>query len=186
MLNKVSPANAILPHISQQLFHRHKLMITWKNLLIFDFSCFRIFLLDNSSVILNDAGQHILGQNLLPQIVRHQPVGIGRIACSIVITLVEGQKPTVCPLKARAEFHLRVIHGKVHHAAGELKQQFLRAAIMLILIDRIVHILLGQLVFQLESYERQAVDKHAQIQRQLGFVRRKMKLARDAEDVLFI
>ena len=55
---------------------------------------------------------------------------------------------------------------------------------MLVLINRVVHVLLGQLVFQLEGDDRQAVDEDAQIQRQLGCVGREMKLARDAEDVL--
>jgi hypothetical protein len=74
----------------------------------------------------------------------------------------------------------------VNHAAGELEQQLLRAAVMLVLIDRIVHVLLGQLVFQLEGDDRQAVDEDAQIQRQLRGVGREMELARNAEDVLCI
>ena len=54
---------------------------------------------------------------------------------------------------------------------------------MLILIDGVIHILLGQLVFQLEGDDRQTVDEDAQIQRQLRGVGREMELARDAEDV---
>ena len=55
---------------------------------------------------------------------------------------------------------------------------------MLILINRVVHVLFGELVFQLESDHRQAVDEDAQVQRQLGFIRGKVQLARDAEYVL--
>ena len=35
----------------------------------------------------------------------------------------------------------------------------------LILIDRVIHVLFGELVFQLEGDHRQAIDENAQVQR---------------------
>ena len=55
---------------------------------------------------------------------------------------------------------------------------------MLILIDRVIHVLFGELVFQLEGNHRQTVDENAQVQRQLGCVGGEVQLARDAEYVL--
>ena len=74
----------------------------------------------------------------------------------------------------------------MNHATRELEQQLLRIAIMLILIDSVIHILLGQLILQFKGDDRQTVDKHAKIQRQLCFVRRKMQLPGYAENVLCI
>ena len=74
----------------------------------------------------------------------------------------------------------------MNHAARELEQQLLRIAVMLILIDSDIHILLGQLILQFKGDDRQTVDKHAKIQRQLRFVWRKMKLPGYAENVFCI
>ena len=186
VLDEIAIADAVLLHISQQAFHRRQLMIAREDLLVPGFAGFLVLFLDQRGVVLDDAREHVLGQNLLPQVIRHQAVRVGRIACAVLVALVEGQKPALLALQAGAELDLRIVHGEVNHAAGELEQQLLRAAGMLVLIDRIVHVLLGQLVFQLEGDDRQAVDEDAQIQRQLRGVGREMELARNAEDVLCI
>ena len=54
----------------------------------------------------------------------------------------------------------------MNHAAFELKQQFFGITVMLVLINGIIHILLGELIFQLKCNDRQTVDEHAQIQSQ--------------------
>ena len=167
VLDEIALANAVLLHICQQAFHCRQLMIAREDLLVPGFAGFLVLFLDQRGVVLDDAREHVLGQNLLPQVVRHQAVRVGRIARSVLVTLVEGQKPALLALQAGAEFDLRVVHGEMNHAAGELEQQLLGTAVMLVLIDRIVHILLGQLVFQLEGDDRQAVDEEAQVQRQL-------------------
>ena len=186
VLNEIALADAVLLHIRQQAFHRRQLMIAREDLLIPGFAGFLVLFLDQRGVVLDDAREHVLGQNLLPQVIRHQAVRIGRVARAVLVALVEGQKPALLALQTGAEFDLRIIHRKVTHAAGELEQQLLGAAVMLVLINRIVHVLLGQLVFQLEGDDWQAVDEDAQIQRQLGGVGREMELARDAEYVLRI
>lgn len=157
VLDEIAIADAVLLHISQQAFHRRQLMIAREDLLVPGFAGFLVLFLDQRGVVLDDAREHVLGQNLLPQVIRHQAVRVGRIACAVLVALVEGQKPALLALQAGAELDLRI-----------------------------VHVLLGQLVFQLEGDDRQAVDEDAQIQRQLRGVGREMELARNAEDVLCI
>ena len=72
----------------------------------------------------------------------------------------------------------------MHHAALELKEQFARVTVVLILSDGIIHTLLGEAVLQLKRDDRQAVDKQAHIQRKAGLVGRKLQLAGDAENIL--
>lgn len=72
---------------------------------------------------------------------------MGGLPGAVLVALVEGQKPALLALQAGAELNLRIVHGEVNHTARELEKQLLRIAVMLILIDRIVHVLLGQLVF---------------------------------------
>lgn len=123
---------------------------------------------------------------MLPQVIRHQSIRVRRIACAVLVSLVKGQEPAFLSLQAGAELHLRIIHRKVNHAARELEQQLLGAAIMLILIDRVIHVLFGELVFQFKGDHRQAIDENAQVQRQLGCIGGEVQLARDAEYVLGI
>lgn len=101
---------------------------------------------------------------------------MGGLPGAVLVALVEGQKPALLALQAGAELNLRIVHGEVNYTARELEKQLLRIAVMLILIDGVIHILLGQLVFQLEGDDRQTVDEDAQIQRQLRGVGRKMEL----------
>ena len=71
----------------------------------------------------------------------------------------------------------------MNHTARELGKQLLRITVGLILVDRIIHILLGQLILQFKGNYGQAVDEHTQVERQLGLVRGKVQLTGDAEDV---
>ena len=79
--------------------------------------------LDDLRIVFDDIGKLILGENLLPEIVSLYAVRIGRIARAVTIALVEGQKPALVALQLRAHPNLIVIHGKMHHAAFEAKQQ---------------------------------------------------------------
>ena len=155
-----------------------------KDLLVLCFAGFLVLFLDQGGIVFDNAGKHLLSENPLPQVIRHQAVRVGRIACAVLVSLVEGQKPAFFSLQACAELYLRIVHRKVNHAARELEQELLGAAIMLILIDRVIHVLFGELVFQLEGDHRQAIDENAQVQRQLGCVGGEVQLARDAEYVL--
>ena len=82
-----------------------------------------------------------------------------------------------------AEAHLGVVHGKVHHTAPELEQQFPRVAVALVLLHRVFHGLFGEAVLQLERSDGQAVDEQAKIERELCLVAAVFELAGDAEPV---
>src|SRR5690606_31780282 len=102
---------------------------------------------------------------------------------AVVPALVEGQEPRALALQVRAEAHLVVVHGEVHHAAAELEELLARVAVSLVLLDRVLHRLLGQAVLQLEGGDGQAVDEEPQVQRALRLVAAVAKLPGDAEAV---
>ena len=83
-----------------------------------------------------------------------------------------------------AEAHLALVQREVGRAAAERKQLLARVAVPHILLDRVVHRLLGQAVLEFKSKDRQAVDEQPNIQRPLGFVAAVAQLAGDAEAVL--
>ena len=118
-----------------------------------------IHLDNNLSVVLNNQRQFFFCKNIFPQVIGHQTIGIRRIACSIVVSLIERQKPTVFARKTSAEFDTGVIHGQMHHAAFELEQHLSRIAIILVLPDSIIYILLCELVFEFKGDDRQSIDK---------------------------
>ena len=62
----------------------------------------------------------------------------------------------------------------------------MRIAVFLVLADSIFRILLCELVFQLHRDDRKAVDKQANIQRQLSGILRITQLPRHAEDIFLI
>ena len=101
-----------------------------------------------------------------------------------MIAFVKRQKPTVFSGKARTEFDTGVIHGEMYHTALEGKQRLSGIAVLLILRHRVIGILFGQLVFQLERDHGQTVEKDAQIQRQFPRVRGIAELPCDAENIL--
>ena len=136
-------------------------MVSRKHLSICFLLGIRVFLFHHLGVVFNNAGQFLLSQNILPEIIGHYTVWIGRIPRSIFVALVERQKPAGFSIQFGAELDLRIVHRKMNHAAFELKQQFFGISVMLVLINSIIHILLGELVFQLKCNDRQTVDKHA-------------------------
>ena len=83
----------------------------------------------------------------------------------------------------RAEAHLVIVHGEVHHAAAELEELLARVAVALVLLDGVLDRLLGQAVLQLEGGDRQAVDEEAEVERELRLVAAVAELAGDAEAV---
>ena len=142
--------------------------------------------LDDLRIVFDDIGKLILGENLLPEIVSLYPVRIGRIARAVTVALVEGQKPALIPFKLRAHPDLIVIHGKMHHAALEAKQQLRRATVGPVLLDSIPIVLLGQLIFQFHRDDGQTIQENAHIQRQQGIEFRVLQLSCYAENILRI
>ena len=76
-----------------------------------------------------------------------------------------------------------VIHREVNDTPAKLKQRLARIAVAFVLLDGVIHRLLGQVVLQLKSDHRQTVDESTQIQRAL-VLSAEVQLPRDAEAVL--
>ena len=76
-----------------------------------------------------------------------------------------------------------VIHREVDDTPAKLKQRLARIAVAFVLLDGVIHRLLGQAVLQFKGDHRQTVDKSAQIQRAL-VLSAEVQLPRDAEAVL--
>ena len=103
MLDEIALTDTVLFHIREQLLHTVQLMVSWPDLFHGFLLRVRIFINDDLSVILDNSGEFPLRQNVLPQIVCHDAVRVRRIARTIVIALVEWQKPAVFTSKLRAE-----------------------------------------------------------------------------------
>ena len=58
----------------------------------------------------------------------------------------------------------------MYHAAFELKEQFARVAVILVLFDRIVHALLSKTVLQFKGHHGQPVDEQAHVQGKAGLI----------------
>ena len=79
--------------VSEQPTHDVELVIARENLLALLLSAVRVRDLDDLGVVLNDVGQAVTGENLLPQIVRLEAVRVWWVARAVVPALVERQKP---------------------------------------------------------------------------------------------
>ena len=82
------------------------------------------------------------------------------------------------------EAHLVVVHREVDEATAKLKELLAGVSVALVLLDGVIHRLLGQAVLQLEGGDGQAVDEQAQVQGKLGLVQAVAELSRHAEAVL--
>ena len=87
-------------------------------------------------------------------------------------------------MQVGAEAHLAVVHREVGHATAEVEEFFLGTAVVFVLLDRVVHRLLGEAVLELEGEDRQAVDEQPDVQRPLGLVAAVAQLPADGEAVV--
>ena len=137
-------------------------------------------------VVLDDIGEAVAGEHPLPQVVGLEAVRVRWIPRAVIPAPVEGEEPRLVSLKIGTEAHLVVVDGEVYEAASELEQLLTRVAVALVLLDRVLHRLLGEAVLELEGGDRQAVDEEAQVEGKLGVVAAVPKLSCDAETVLFV
>ena len=184
MLYQITLTNPLFFHIRQQPLYHIQLMVSRKHLRICFLLGIRVFLFHHLGVVFNNAGQFLLGQNVLPEIVGHYAVWVGWIPRSIFVALVERKKPAGFSIQLGTELDLRIVHRKMNHAVFELKQQFFGITVMLVLINGIIHILLGKLVFQLKCNDRKTINEHAQVQRQPCGVLGIHQLAGYTKDIL--
>ena len=138
---------------------------------------------ENLGVVLQNVGQAFTGENLSPHVIGFQTIGIWWIARAVVPPLVEGQKPRRLAPQVRAEFHLVFINGKVDHAPAQLEERVVRVAVASILLNGVVHRLLGEVVLQLEGCNRQTVDEQSEVQRKSRLLPAITQLARDRKPI---
>ena len=79
-----------------------------------------------------------------------------------------------------------VVHREVDEATAKLEELLAGVPVALVLLDGVIHRLLGQAVLQLEGGDGQAVDEEAQVQGKLGLVPAVAELPRHAEAVLSV
>ena len=163
VLNEILLSNAICFHIGKQLCYNVELVVAGKYLFFLFLFGILIHLNDNLSIVFYDQRQLFLGEDILPKIIGHKTVWIRRVTCSVIVSLVKRQKPTVLSGEFRAEFDTSIIYGKMHHAAFKGKNRLAGIAIIFILLHSIVNILLSELIFQFKGDNRQTVCKNAHI-----------------------
>ena len=125
MLDQIAFAHPIGMGAAQQGTHRAQLMEARKDLfalLAFLATGIRFFLFYHLRVTLDDVGQRLAGQHLLPQVIGLQTIRVGRVACAAVPALVERQEPRGFALQLGAERSLRVIDRDVRNATAQLEQ----------------------------------------------------------------
>jgi len=183
VLNEVAPACAVRPRVGQQPAHHVELVIAWKDLRAPLSLRSLVPFLSDLRVVFEDVGKAVLGQDLFPEVVRRQAFRVGRVARTVLMPLIERQKPTGGTLEVGAHPDLMVVYGKVYRAAAELKEELFRVPVVLVLIDGIVNGLFGQPVFQFEGGNGKSVDEKAEIQGEPRFIGAVAKLPGDAEKV---
>ena len=184
VLDEVAAARSVPGGVGEQPAHDVELVVAGPDLRPLLPAGLLVLRPHHLGVVLKDVGQALAGQHLAPQVVGLDAARVGRVAGAVVPAPVERQEPGRLPLEVRAEAHLALVDGEVRHAAAELEQLLARVAVLLVLLDRIGHRLLGQAVLQLEGEDRQAVDEQADVERSLRVVAAVAKLADDGEAVL--
>ena len=126
-----------------------------------------VFGLDDLSVVFDDVGEPFASEDLLPQVIGLEAVGVGWIVLAVIPSLVEGQEPRRLAFELSTKLHLVVVDGEVNQAASQLDELFTGVPVALVLLDGLIHRLLGQAVLQLECsddilWERSTLNPNAQ------------------------
>ena len=183
VLDEVAPARAVRGGVGEQPAHHVELVVARPDLGSRLPAGSLVPGLHHLSVVLQDVRQALAGQHLAPQVVGLDPTRVGRIARAVVPASVEGQEPRRLAPEMGAETHLGLVDGEVGDAAAKLEQLLARIAVLPVLLDRVVHRLLGEVVLQLEGDDRQAVDEERDVERPLRLVAAVAKLPDDGEAV---
>ena len=128
--------------------------------------------------------QAVACEDLLPEVVGLESVWVRRVARAVVPPPVEGQEPRRLALEMGTEAHLVVVDREVDEATAKLEELLAGVPVALVLLDGVIHRLLGQAVLQLECGDWQAVDEEAQVEGKLPLVPAVAELPRHAEAVL--
>ena len=184
VLDQVALARPVPASVGQEPAHHVELLIPGPDLDLLGLPRLRVLRRHNLSVVLQNVGEALPGEDFAPQILRPEAVQIGRVAGPALPAAVEGQEPRGLALEVGAEVDLVLIDREVRHAATEPEERLARAPVLLVLPDGIVDGLLGEAVLELEGEDRKAVDEQPDVQRALRVVPAVAKLARHGEAVL--
>ena len=167
MLDQIALSRAFTVGIVQKFTHHIKLMVTRPDLSFLLLSGLFILYDHHLGIVFDDVCQALPCQNLFPQVVNLEAVGVGGIAGAIVPALVERQEPRCLALQVSTELYFLFIYGKMRHTAAKFEQLFVRVAVAPILLNCIFNRLLGQVILQLKGEYRQAVDEQSEVKRVL-------------------
>ena len=187
MLNQVALARPVPTRVGEERAHHVELVVTRPDLGPGFAAGFLVLRGEDPCVVFQDVGQAFTGENLPPQVIGFETIGIRWIARAVVPPLVEGQKPGRLAPQVRAEFHLVFIDGEVDHAPAQLEELLApRITVASILLHRVVRCLLGEGVLQLEGCDRQTIDEQSEVQRKPRLLQAITQLARDREPIRLI
>ena len=129
--------------------------------------------------------------DLFPQIGGGEPArrrAGGRISCAVVVALVKGQEVRVPIPQVGGDVDELIVDGQVGQAASQLEERLARWAVVPVLLDRVRDVLAGELVFEFDGKEGQAVEKEDQVELWLGRLplRPIAELADDTEQVALV
>jgi hypothetical protein len=124
-----------------------------------------------------DVEQAVAGEDAFPEVGGTVAIGVGRVACAAVVAHIERYKAGAFPLQTGGHPNLIAADGKMHQGpALELEQRFVTIggrvagrAVVAILGHGVAHVL-GEIGFEFDGGDRQAVDKQDQVDGVVGFV----------------
>ena len=93
VLNQILVADAPPRRVVQQLPHHVELVVARPDLLPLLLSRLRVPRLHDLGVVFDDVDEPAAGEDLFPEVVGLESVGIGRVARAVVPAAVEGQEP---------------------------------------------------------------------------------------------
>ena len=154
MLDEVSLSGALGRDVAEKLAHRLQLVVPGPDLLLPDLL----------GVVLDNVCEALRRQGLLPEVIGPEALGVGRVAGAPVMALVKGQEYGLQAGQFGAETYPVLVDGHVGGAASGSEEVIPGVAGRLVLLNRVLHRLLGEVVLELEGDERQAVDEKYQVQ----------------------
>jgi len=93
VLDKVTCACTVVLCVGKELAYHIELMVTGEDLHGFFLTGLIVLLFHYLRVVLQDIGKPFRCQDALPEVIGLQAMGVRRIAGTVIVTLVEGQKP---------------------------------------------------------------------------------------------
>ena len=149
VLDEVALAGAVVGDVAQDLAHGFQLVVPGPDLLLPNLL----------GVVLNDVREAPRCQGLLPEVVGPESLRVGRVASAPVVALVEGQEDRLQAGEFGTEPDPVLVDGHVGGAAPCPEQVLPGVAGRSVLLNRILHRLLGEAVLELEGQNGEPVDE---------------------------